>query len=59
MCRPARGEVNSPLRIQTEKLSVFQLSKNNKKARFLGRAVLESDGELDSTHLRRALDWSP
>jgi hypothetical protein len=38
---------------------VFQLSKSNKKARFLGRAVLESDCALDSTHPRRALDWSP
>ena len=38
---------------------VFQLSKSNKKARFLGRAVVESDGALDSTHPRRALDLSP
>jgi hypothetical protein len=38
---------------------VFQLSKSNKKARFLGRAFLESDCALDSTHPRRALDWSP
>jgi hypothetical protein len=38
---------------------VFQLSKSNKKARFLGRAVLESDCSLDSTHPRRALDLSP
>ncbi len=38
---------------------VFQLSKSNKKARFLGRAVLESDCALDSTHPRRALDLSP
>ena len=37
---------------------VFQLSKSNKKARFLGRAGLESDCALDSTHPRRALDWS-
>jgi hypothetical protein len=38
---------------------VFQLSKSNKKARFLGRAVLESGFALDSTHPRRALDLSP
>ena len=38
---------------------VFQLSKSNKKARFLGRAVVESDCALDSTHPRRALDLSP
>ena len=40
-------------------LLVFQLSKSNKKARFLGRAALESDCALDSTHPRRALDLSP
>ena len=40
-------------------LLAFQLSKSNKKARFLGRAVLESDCSLDSTHPRRALDLSP
>jgi hypothetical protein len=38
---------------------VFQLSKSNKKARSLGRADLESDCALDSTHPRRALDLSP
>ena len=35
---PPFGEVNSPLRIQTETRTVFQLSKSNKKDRFLGRA---------------------
>jgi len=40
-------------------LLAFQLSKSNKKARFLGRAVLESDLALDSTHPRRALGLSP
>ena len=31
----------------------------HKKARFLGRAVSESECALDSTHPRRALDFSP
>ncbi len=37
----------------------FQLSKSNKKARFSGRAFLESDGPVDSIRPRRALDLSP
>ena len=38
---------------------VFQLSKSNKKARFLERAFWESDCALDSTHPRHDLDLSP
>ena len=38
---------------------VFQLSKSNKKARFLGRAFLESELFMDSTRRLRALDSSP
>ena len=38
---------------------VFQLSKSEKKARFLGRAFLESEMSLDSTRRLRSLDSSP
>ena len=39
-------------------LRCLSVVKRAKKARFLGRAALESDRALDSTHPRRALDLS-